>query len=138
MLKWLLNSLLVLVIFIPVATALPFASVALCRTSDGATAFFFMGPWSCCFLVLIYSTFSGIPWRLGGEAVRQHREAHGGLLAANLRATGWMFGGLFLSYAAEFLLLFLGRGADFNRMWLPLFTYSPLAFAWLWRRRCAG
>jgi len=95
-----LKSLLILVIFVPVATALPLAAMSLCRTPDGATAFFFIGPWSCCFLVLIYSTFSGIPWRLGGEAVRQHREAHGGLLAANLRATGWMFGGLFLSYAA--------------------------------------
>src|SRR6266404_5268647 len=107
MLKWLLKSLLVLVIFIPVATALPFASVALCRTSDGATAFFFIDPWSCCFLVLIYSTFSGIPWRLGASAVRQHREEHGGLLAANLRATGWMFFGLIASYVAEFLFLFV-------------------------------
>src|SRR5258708_39797109 len=110
MLKWLLKSVLLLVIFIPVATALPFASVALCRTSDGATAFFFIGPWSCCFLVLIYATFSGIPWRLGGEAVRRKREADGGLLVASMRSTAWMVFGLIASDAPEVLLLFLRPG----------------------------
>jgi hypothetical protein len=51
-------------------------------------------------------------------------------------ATAWTFGGLFLSYAAEFLLLFFVRGGC-GRAWLPVATYSPLAFVWL-RRRCAG
>jgi len=133
LIKGLLKSVIVLIAFVPVATCLPLAALSLCRTPDGAMAFFFIGPLSCCFLVLIYSTFSGIPWRLGGEAVRQHREAHGGLLAANLRATAWMFGGLLLSYAAEFLLLFLLRGAS-GRAWLPVATYSPLLLCWLWRR----
>ena len=33
--------------------------------------------------------------------MRQWREAHGGLLVTSIKATVWMFGGLFLSYAAE-------------------------------------
>ena len=66
--------------------------------------------------------------------MRQWREAHGGLLVTSVKATVWMFGGLFLSYAAEFLLVFAGRGAAFNRMWLPAATYSPLALVSAWRR----
>lgn len=93
-------------------------------------AVFWLGPWSCCFLVLIYSTFSGIPWRLGGEAVRQHREAHGGLVHTSIIATVWMLGALFFSYAAEFLLIVSTRRA----LWLPVATYSPFAFYWLWRK----
>ena len=138
MVKWLLKSLLILAVFVPFATALPVAALWLCRTPDGAQFLFWTGPWSCCFWVLLYSQLSACPWRQGAEAVRQWREAHGGLLVTSVKATVWMFGALFASYAAEFLLLFLGRGAAFSRMWLPLFTYSPLAFAWLWRRVCAG
>jgi hypothetical protein len=130
MLKWLL----VVAIFVPVATCLPLAALSLCRAPDGAMAVFWLGPWSCCFWVLIYSQLSAAPWRQGAEAVRQWREAHGGLLVTSVKATVWMFGGLFLSYAAEALLLFAGRGAGFNRMWLPAATYSPLALVWAWRR----
>ena len=138
MLKWLLKSLLVLVIFIPVATCLPLAALSLCRTPNGAMTVFWLGPWSCCFWVLIYSQLSAAPWRQGAAAVREWREQHGGLLATSMWATAWMFGALLFSYAAEFLLLFLGRGAAFSRMWLPVATYSPLVFVWVWRRRCAG
>ena len=134
MLKWLLKSLLVVAIFVPVATCLPLAALSLCRTPDGAMAVFWLGPWSCCFWVLIYSQLSAAPWRQGAEAVRQWREAHGGLLVTSVKATVWMFGALFLSYIAEFLLVFAARSAAISRMWLPAATYSPLAFAWLWRR----
>jgi len=134
MLKWLLKSLLILAVFVPFAAALPLASASLCRAPDGATAFFFVGPWSVAFWTMIYSQLSSAPWRHGAEAVRQSREAHGGLLVTSVKATVWMFGGLFLSYAAEALLLFAGRGAAFNRMWLPAATYSPLALVWAWRR----
>lgn len=48
------------------------------------------------------------------------------------RAAGWMFFGLVASYAAEFILLFLGRSAA--RPWLPLACYFPLVPVWLWRR----
>jgi hypothetical protein len=133
MVKWLLKSLLVLAVFVPFATALPVAAFWLCRTPDGAQFIFWTGPWSCCLWVLIYSTLSACPWRQGGEAVRQWREAHGGLLVTSAKATGWMFGALFFSYVAEFLMLFLVRPSASGRALLPLFTYSPLAFAWLWR-----
>ena len=66
--------------------------------------------------------------------MRQWREAHGGLLVTSVKATAWMFFGLLASYAAEFLLLFLRRGAASGRAWLPLFTHSPLVLAWGWRR----
>jgi hypothetical protein len=133
MLKWLLKSLLVLVVFVPFAAALPLAALWLCRTPDGTQFLFWTGPWSCCVWVLIYSQLSAAPWRHGGEAVRQWREANGGLLVTSAKATAWMFGALFLSYIAEFLLVFAARSAAISRMWLPAATYSPLAFAWLWR-----
>ncbi len=62
--------------------------------------------------------------------MRQWREAHGGLVHTSFFACCWMFGSLFFSYVAEFLLLFATR----SRIWLPVATYSPLAFCWLWRK----
>jgi hypothetical protein len=133
MLKWLLKSLLILAVFVPFATALPVAALWLCRTPDGAQFLFWTGPWSCGFWVLIYSTLSACPWRQGGEAVRQWREAHGGLLVTSAKATVWMFGALFFSYLAEFLMIFLVRPSAPGKALLPVFTYSPVAFAWIWR-----
>lgn len=130
MIKGLPKSLIILTAFVPVATCLPLAALSLCRTPDGAMAVFWAGPWSCCFWVLIYSQLSAAPWRQGAEAVRQWREAHGGLLVTSMKATVWMFGTLFFSYVAEGALLFTTRSFAM----LPLATYSPLAFAWFWRR----
>lgn len=137
MLKLLLKSLLILIIFVPFATFLPLAAVAMMRSPEGAEFWFWVTPWSCCFWVLIYSTLSACPWREGGEAVRQWREAHGGLLHTSLRATCWMFGSLIASYLAEFALIFLDRSPGSGRVLLPIFTYSPVAFCWIWRR-CHG
>jgi hypothetical protein len=134
MLKWLLKSLLILVVFVPFATALPVAAFWLCRTSDGAQFLFWAGPWSCCFWVLIYSQFSAMPWRQGRDAVLRWREANGGLLHTSVIATGWMFGALICSYVAEFTMIFLFRPSPSARTLLPVFTYSPLCFAWCWRR----
>jgi hypothetical protein len=125
-----LRSLLVLAVFVPAAVGFPLAALSLCHTPYGAMAVFWLGPWSCCFWVLIYSQLSAAPWRQGAEAVRQWREANGGLLHTSIVATVWMFGALFFSYVAEFLLLITTRGAA----WLPVATYSPLAFCWLWRK----
>ena len=116
-----------------VALALPVAALWLCRTPDGAQFLFWTGPWSCCLWVLIYSQLSAMPWRQGREAVLRWREANGGLLVTSAKATVWMFGALFLSYIAEFLLVFLVRPSASGRALLPVFTYLPLAFAWLWR-----
>ena len=130
MLKGLLKSLLILVVFVPFATALPVAALWLCRTPDGAQFLFWTGPWSCCFWVLIYSQLSAAPWRQGRDAEYRWRVANGGLLHTSFFACTWMFGALFFSYAAEFLLIVTTRGA----VWLPVATYSPLAFCWLWRK----
>ena len=107
MLKWLLKSLLILAVFVPFARLCPCSARGLCRTPDGAQFLFWTGPWSCCFWVLIYSQLSAAPWRQGRDAVHRWREANGGLLHTSIRATGWMFGALFFSYVAEFLMLFL-------------------------------
>jgi len=130
MLTWLLKSLLILIIFVPFATCLPLAALSLCRTPGGAEAVFWAGPWSAAFWTLLYSQLSACKFWLGAEHVRQWREAHGGLLHTSIIATVWMFGALFFSYAAEFLLIVTARGAT----WLPVATYSPLAFCWLWRK----
>jgi hypothetical protein len=132
MLKWLLKSLLIFAVFVPFATALPVAALWLCRTPDGAQFLFWTGPWSCCFWVLIYSQLSAAPWRQGRDAVHRWREANGGLLVTSAKATIWMFFGLFASYAAEFLLVWIER--ERSPAWLPLATYSPIAFCWFWRR----
>jgi hypothetical protein len=134
MLKSLLKSLLILVVFVPFAAVLPVAALWLCRTPDGAQFLFWTGPWSCCFWVLLYSQLSACKFWLGADHVRQWRADHGGLLHTSIRATGWMFGALFFSYVAEFLLAFAAKSAAISRVWLPAATYSPLALAWAWRR----
>jgi hypothetical protein len=130
MLKWLLKSFLILIIFVPFATFLPLAAVAMMRSPEGAQFWFWIAPWSCCFWTLIYSTLSAVPWRQGAEAVRLHREAHGGLLHTSFFACCWMFGALLFSYVAEVGFLFAFRSFQL----LPLASYSPLAFCWLWRK----
>ena len=133
MLKSLLKSLLILAVFVPFAAALPVAALWLCRTPDGAQFLFWVGPWSCCFWVLLYSQLSACKFWLGAEHVHRWREANGGLLVTSAKATAWMFGSLLASYAAEFLMIFLVRPSPFGRSLLPVFTYSPVAFAWIWR-----
>ena len=130
----LLKSLLILAVFVPFATALPVATLTPCRTPDGAQFLILAGARSSSVWVLIYSQLSAAPWRQGAEAVRQWREAHGGLLHTSILACGWMFGALFFSYVAELALLFAGRGAASSRALLPVATYSPVAFVWIWRR----
>ncbi len=126
----LLKSLLVLAVAVPVMALFPLAALTLSRDPEGAQLLFWLGPWSCCFWVLIYSTLSAAPWRQGAEAVRQWRAEHGGLLHTSILACGWMFGALFFSYVAEGAFLFLTH----SFAWLPAATFSPLAFAWCWRR----
>jgi hypothetical protein len=130
LIRFFLRNLLVLAVFVPAAAGFPLAALSLCRTPGGAEAVFWLGPWSCCFWVLIYSQLSAAPWRQGRDAVHRWRVANGGLLHTSFFACTWMFGALFFSYAAEFLLIVTTRGA----VWLPVATYSPLAFCWLWRK----
>jgi hypothetical protein len=58
MLKWLVKSLLIFVVFVPAAALFPLAAVALTRTPEGAQVLFWCGPWSCCLYVLVYSQWS--------------------------------------------------------------------------------
>jgi hypothetical protein len=83
--------------------------------------------------VLLYSQLSACKFWLGAEHVRQWREVNGGLLHTSVIACGWTFGALICSYVAEFTMLFLFRPSPSARTLLPVFTYSPVAFAWIWR-----
>lgn len=130
LLRSLIRSIIILAVFVPFAASLPLAAVSLCRTPEGAQCLFWLGPFSAGFYCLIYSQLSSAPWRRGAEAVRRWRAANGGMACTVGRATAWLFGGILFSYAAEAGFLFLARSAA----WLPVATYSPLAFAWLWRR----
>jgi hypothetical protein len=109
----LIRYLLTAAIAIPLMAAFPLAAIALAGTPEGRQVIFWVFPWSAGFWVMIYTTLSGVPWREGGDAVRRHREAHGGLLVASAKATAWLFGTIFVSYAVEVALL----------------------FAWAWRHR---
>ena len=130
MIRSLLKSLLIVAAFVPFAMLFPFAVLSLCRTPGGAEVVFWLGPWSYCLWVLLYSQLSASKFWLGAEHVRQWREAHGCLLHTSILACGWMMGALFFSYVAGGALLFTTRSFAM----LPLATYSPLAFAWCWRR----
>lgn len=131
MIKGLLRLLLSTVVMVSVMVALPLAAVAMTRTPDGAVAWFFLGPFSCGFYVLIYSQLSVAPWRRGAQAVRRWRAERGGLLHTSFFACGWMFGAIFFSYVAESALVLVGIH---SRSMLPVATFSPLLFAFLWRK----
>ena len=55
MIRSLLKSLLIAALLVPFSFALPFCALRLCRTPGGAQFLFWVGPWSCCVLVLFYS-----------------------------------------------------------------------------------
>ena len=133
LIRGLFRSLLIAAALVPFSLGLPFAAVWLCRTPEGAEFLFWTGPLSAGFLCAVCSALCGSPWRRGAEAVRQWRDARGGLLAANLRATFWMFLGIAGSFAAEFAMLFSIRPSPSGRALLPVFTYSPVALCWVWR-----
>jgi hypothetical protein len=132
-LKWLLRSLLILAVFVPFAALLPLAALTLTRTPEGEQVLFWAGPWSAAFWVLVISqVVSSRCWR-GAEAVRQWRATNGGFGRTIPRACGWMFGGLFLSYATELALIICFPGSP--HFLLPVATYSPAAFALVWCSR---
>lgn len=79
LIKGFLKSLIILILiaFVPFAMLFPFAVLSLCRTPGGAEVVFWLGPWSCCLWVLLYSQLSASKFWLGAEHVRQWREAKG-------------------------------------------------------------
>ena len=132
MLKWLLKSLLIAAVFVPFVTALPVASLWLCRTPEGGQFFFWCGPWSACFWSLILSVFVGSRFWRGRGAVLAWRAERGGYVRSCMKSTGVVFSSLFLSYALEFAYIFLLRSSPSALQFLPAATYAPAALA-LWR-----
>lgn len=130
-LRHLLSLAIITIIFVPVATALPIASIWLCRDPVGGQIVFWCGPWSCCFWALTLSVFVGSRFWRGAESVKAWRAARGGYVRSCMKSTGLMFGALILSYLAEFIYIFTVPGTPEFRALLPLVTYSPAALA-LW------
>ena len=134
MIRWLKEMLLLNLLLVPPMVFFPAICWLLAAHPDptAAQACFWFGPLSAGFWVLVYSQWSSVhAWQRAGR-LKQWREDHGGILRTIPRTCGWMFGALFFSYLAEFVLLGIARRAA--RPWLPLATYSPVAFCWLWRR----
>ena len=135
MLKWLLKSLLIAVVFVPFATVLPVAALWLCRTPEGAQIVFWVGPWSCAFWTLLASVLIGSRFWRGSGAVKAWRAARGGYVRSAGKSTAWMFFGLLASYLAEFAVVLLLPASPLARTLFPLATYGPAIFAALWCSR---
>jgi len=133
MIRWLRDMLLINLVLVPLMAFLPLVCIPLVRSPEGATAWFFVAPLSAGFYVLVYSQWSSaMVWQRAGR-LKQWRADHGGIFRTVPRACGWLFGGIFFSYVAEAAFMLAFRRVSL----LPFATYSPLVFAWLWRRRHA-
>jgi hypothetical protein len=130
--RHLLGDFLILVVLLAASLALPILAFPLCRTPEGGMLLFWCGPWTTAVWSLLIVQLGGARFWRGAAQVRAWREGHGGYLHTFLRGTGWMFGGLLLSYLAEFAYIFTVPGTPEFRSLLPLVTYSPLIPA-VWR-----
>ena len=113
MIKWLREMLLLSILLGPPMVFFPAICWLLAAHPDptAAQACFWFGPLSAGFWVLVYSQWSSaMAWQRAGR-LKQWREDHGGILRTIPRACGWMFGALFFSYLAEFVLLGIARRA---------------------------
>jgi len=73
MLKWLLKSVLILIVLVVASAILPLASFWLCRDPLGGQVFFWVAPWTCAFWsILAYNLIGSKFWR-GREAVKEWR-----------------------------------------------------------------
>jgi len=131
-LRWLLQSLLIAAIFIPLAAILPLASFWLCRTQWGAEIVFWGGPWSACFWALIFHVLVGSRFWRGAWSVTVWRAERGGFVRSHMKSTAVMFSALGASYALEFLYVFTVPPSTTARQLIPLVTYAPVAFTF-WR-----
>ena len=134
MIRWLKEMLLLNILLVPIMAFMPLVCVPLVRSPQGAQAVFWLGPLSAWFYTLVYSQWSSaMVWQRAGR-LKQWRADHGRIFRTVPRACGWLFGAIFFSYAAEFLMLFLVRPSASGRALLPVFTYSPVALCWVCRR----
>lgn len=103
----LLTDLLIGVALLAASAILPFASFWLCHSSIGSQIVFWVGPWTTAVWTLLIVQLGGSRFWKGRAHVLAWRAAHGGYLGTVSRGTAWTFFGLFLSYAAELVVVFL-------------------------------
>jgi hypothetical protein len=127
----LLKDLLIMVALLAASAVLPLAAFPLCRDPVGAQVVFWLGPFTASVWCLLASVLVGSQFWLGREHVLAWRAARGGYVRSSLKATGWMFFGLFGSFACEGAYLFLLDPSPLSRSLFPLSTYAPVALA-LW------
>lgn len=132
LLRHLLVDFLILVALLTASAILPILAFPLCGDPMGGQLVFWLGPWTCAVWVLFIVQLGGSRFWRGKAHVLAWREAHGGLLRTSIRGTLWMFGALFLSYAAELFVVFFIPRSPVTVQFFPLSTYSPLFLA-LWR-----
>jgi len=135
LLRSLLKDLLIAVVLLAASATLPFASFWLCQSASGGQIVFWVGPWTCAVWVLLVSQLVGSRFWLGATHVRAWRAAHGGYAATSLKATAWMFFGLFASYACELGVIFLVPPSPLAMRLFPLSTYAPVLLALAWCSR---
>jgi len=132
LLRHLAGTTLIALALVPLGLFFPVLFIFPPQNTDARVAMFFFAPISCGVIVLIYSQLSSVhAWNRIGR-LKEWREDHGGIFATVSRATGWLFGSIFLSFTAEFAFIFIFSSAQFR--WLALATYSPLFFCWCWRK----
>lgn len=128
LLRAILERLLILTALVAVSLMLPFATIWLVRDPLGAQICFWCGPWVVAFWsVILYVLISSRFWR-GSESVLAWRVRHGGYLLSSAKSTCWMFAALFLSYGAEFTLLWFTHSPGL----MAVGTYVPVGWTILW------
>ena len=132
MLKWLLKSLLILLVLVVASAILPLASFWLVLDPLGGQLFFWLSPWTCAVWAVLVSVLIGSRFWLGREYVLAWRAARGGYLMSSLKSTALMFLALLASYAFEFAVILLLPRSPVSLRLLPLAAYAPAGIAALW------
>jgi hypothetical protein len=104
-----------------------------------AQLFFWASPFSVAlWMAFLCHWHSRRLWQREGKDMSEWREAHGGFVGINVKSTGFMFLGLFGSFACEVLLLFVFRYhvAEYYRLFFALFpfvSYAPVILLFIKR-----
>lgn len=97
-----------------------------------AQLFFWASPFSVAlWMAFLCHWHSRRLWRREGKDMSEWREAHGGFVGINVKSTGFMFLGLFGSFACEILFL-IAFGHVYSeqyglRLWFALFPFVAYA-----------
>ena len=104
-----------------------------------AQLWFWLAPLSCAFWMLVSCHWQTVRRAQREGRLETWRDAEGGILRTVTKATLYMFAGLFGSYFFElvlllmFVLLRLPGSVTFRFALLPLATFAPVIFLWLFR-----